>query len=106
MNDKIKNISDKVDKFIDFVSPIAGAVFPQTQIPLVIARDLLENVKNIDNKLNDDLVFGLSEISLIIDEVIYNLKNKKEVDINKLQSVSKNLKIIDSSLDNFYKLIS
>lgn len=103
---KFTEVTDKLENLVNVVAPVAGALFPKAQIPLIIAKDIIDNVKNVDEKATDDLVFGLSEISMIIDEVIYNLKSGKEVNMEKLQAVSKNIKVIDKSLDNFYRLIS
>lgn len=106
MKDKVKGIAEKANNIIDLVSPIVGFLFPKATTGLVLADEIIERLSQIDEKVSDEVIFGLSEVSLYLDEMIINYKSNKTIDIDKLKTISSSIKVLDKSLDNFYNLIS
>lgn len=104
--EKLADFTDKVNPIVKGLGALASIFLPKVSVPIVLASEVLDEISKIDDKDAENVVLGLTATSQALDDIAIQAKEGKQVDYKQLELLSENLKIIDKSLDKFYKIIS
>ena len=104
--EKIADFTDKVNPIVKGLGALASIFLPKVSVPIVLASEVLDEISKIDDKDAESVVLGLTATSQALDDIAKNAKEGKQIDYKQLELLSENIKIIDKSLDKFYKIIS
>ncbi|WP_169942432.1 hypothetical protein [Campylobacter sp. RM15925] len=104
--EKIADFTDKVNPIVKGLGALASIFLPKASVPIVLASEVLDELSKIDSKDANDVVLGLTATSQAIDDIANQAKEGKSIDYKQLELLSENIKVIDKSLDKFYKIIS
>lgn len=104
--EKVADVSSKANAVVNAVGSIASIFFPKIAGPVVLASEVLDKISKIDDSEAKEVVLGLTATAQAIDDIANQAKEGKGIDYKQLELLSENLKVIDKSLDKFYKIIS
>lgn len=104
--EKVADVSNKANAVVNAIGSIASIFFPKVAGPVILASEVLDKISKIDDKEAEDVVLGLTATSQALDDMANQVKAGKSIDYKQLELLSENIKIIDKSLDKFYKIIS
>lgn len=102
----IANFSDKVNPIVKGLGALASIFLPKASVPIILASEVLDEISQINSSDAENVVLGLSATAEALDKIADDVKNGSVASYEQLKELSNNIKVIDSSLDKFYKIIS
>ncbi|WP_163258658.1 hypothetical protein [Campylobacter fetus] len=103
---KITDLANNAGSVLSAFGKILGVFKPTLGAPVAMAGAVLSDLIKVDDEVTKDKIIGITSTSLILDNLIADLEDGKPIDINQLKVLNSNLKLLDSALDKFYKIIS
>ncbi|OCR98997.1 hypothetical protein A9K75_08945 [Campylobacter fetus subsp. testudinum] len=103
---KITDLANNAGSVLSAFGKILGVFKPTLGAPVAMAGAVLTDLIKVDDEVSKDKIIGITSTSLILDNLIADLEDGKPIDINQLRVLNSNLKLLDSALDKFYKIIS
>ncbi|WP_169779656.1 hypothetical protein [Campylobacter curvus] len=103
---QVADTSKTANQIVSALGSVASIFFPQLRAPVVLASSVLDEISKIDDKEAKEAVFGLSATAEALENIVKDMKEGKTVEASQIEVLSDNIKVIDRSLDKFYKLIS
>ncbi|QKG28774.1 hypothetical protein [Campylobacter sp. RM16187] len=104
--EKLADFTDKVNPIVKGLGALASIFLPKASVPIVLASEVLDEISKIDDKDAETVVLGLTATSEALNDIANRAKEGQPIDYKQLELLSDNLKVIDKSLDKFYKVIS
>ena len=103
---KVSEVSRKANQIVNALGSIASLFLPQAAAPVALASTVLSKVAEIDAEAAKESVLGLTATAEALNKMADDLEAGKPIDIISLRELSKNISVIDASLDKFYRVIS
>lgn len=103
---KLNELGNKIGSVLDGISTITAAVAPKVAAPVMLASKALKKFSELDAADAENSIGGLTLTATELSVMLDNYKKSGEIDEQKLNDLIENLKVIDASLDKFYKIVS
>lgn len=104
--ERIKDFSQKASAVVGALGSLASIFVPQVAAPVALASSVLDKISQIDAEVAEETILGLTATASALESMALELEEGRSIEPSALREYANNIKVIDQSLDKFYKIVS